>query len=362
MFDTIRVTTSLPVLQDREEELKQNESSAWVNRSEQLFHSFTKEWIDNINAHHRDSGFNATVKNGTLIQARASLPRLIHGSNGIQIKSADDLERSLDAFLAHLRFLNNGAQASDFKVSGLDLAINLLLDPRKVLPMHRNAKHPIIHRETQEYYNDPPAKLWGKPPHRFNDLNTVRFHGTRTTIVLYDKVREVLKIRRGDWPAYSQCTRVEIQLRNSKHIAKLLGFEDRDFITLDQLDIQTCYRAYRRILLEFDEIGTTPAFEPNFIPMLAILERHPETWKTIGMRPLDWYRTGVSARRFREVRRQVGKLQLERDDFRWADYLPVACMPDIVDIDEDGREHLISNPWSFPVRCLRTGIPGPQID
>lgn len=361
MLDTIRVKASIPVLSDREQELRRNESTAWTNRSEQVFHSHTKQWIEEINAHHRDSGFNATVNEGTLTKARASLPRLIHGSNGILIKTPDELLKARSAFLTCLSFLNNKAREDNFKITGLDLVLNFPLDPQELLALHRNAKHPMIHRETEEYYNAPVKKTWGKPPHVLNSLNTVRFHGTRTTIQLYDKVREVLKCKAHDWPEKSPCTRVEIQLRGAKHIAKQLRIQGRDFVTLDQLDFRTCYLAYRRILMGFDENGAVPTFKPDTVSFLAILEKHPETWESIGMRPLDWYRSTVAKRTFRETRRQVGKLQLELGQFRWADQLPMDHLPSIVDIDQDGREQLVHHPWNF--RCPTDGVPGvPSVD
>lgn len=359
MLDTIRVKTSLPVRSDREQELSQNESTSWINRSERVFHSHFKKWVEEINAHNRISGFNATVKDGTVTRARASFPRLLYGSNGHQIKMPSELERASWAFLNHLSFLTKQARPEDLRITGMDIAINLQLDPREVLPLHRNVKHPMIDRETEEYYNTPPEDRWGRPPHVLNTLNTVRFHGSRTTIQIYDKVREVLGKKSGTWPEQSQCTRVEIQLSGAKHIAKQLGFEGRDYLSVNDLNLPSCYLCLRRILMGFDDNGATPDFEPNLVSFLAILEQHPETWKTIGLRPIDWWKhsNNPKPKRFREVRKQVGKLQLKLEQFRWADHLPGDRLPDIVDIDEDGREIPISSPWNF--RCFPGRAPGP---
>jgi len=325
-----------------------------------MFHSFSETWHDEIRARHRDSGFKATVKDGTLTKAQASLPRLLHGSNGRLIKTPNELERASSAFVSHLWFLNHRATMDDLKIDRLDLVLNLPLDPRVVLPLHRYAKHPMIDLETQDYYNTPPKKRRGKRPYKLADLNTVRIHGSRTTIQFYDKVREILGGKSGDWPEHSRCTRVEIQLRGAKHIAETLGYKDRDCVRFDQLDFRACYLAYRRILMRFDENGSVPVFMPNNVSFLAILERHPETWKTLGdMRPIDWWRhsTGPSRKRFREVRRDVGKMLLELEQFRWADHLPEDRLPDVIEVGEDGSERRISSPWSFRII---SGLPGPM--
>lgn len=352
MIDSIRIKTSLPVLRDREEELQRNKSSLWANRSERMFYSHSETAHETTRAHNRESGFTANVKDGTLTKAKASLPRLLYGSNGKLIKTPDELESARHAFLAQVRVLNPAANMDDLKIDRLDLVLNLPLDPRVVLPLHRFAKHPMINRETELYFNTPPKNRMGKRPHRLSELNTVRLHGVRTTIQLYDKVREILGGKSGDWPEHSLCIRVEIQLRGAKHIAKQLGYRDRDYVTLDQLEFRDCYLAYRRILMEFDGNGAVPKFKPDLVSSLAMLERHPETWESLGgMCPLDWWRhtTSPSPKRFREVRKDVGKMMLELEQFRWADLLPYDRLPDLVEVEEDGSENVVPSPWSFRI-------------
>lgn len=360
MIDSIRIKTSLPVLRAREEELLRNDSSLWTNRSERTFHSHSGTRHEKTRTHNRQSGFTAYVKDGTLINAKTSLPRLLYGSNGKLIKTPDELESARHAFLAQVRSLNPEANMDDLKIERLDLVLNLPLDPRVVLPLHRFAKHPMVNRETELYFNATPKKRWGKPPHTLSELNTTRFHGSLTSIQLYDKVREILGGKSGDWPEHSLCTRVEIQLRGAKHIAQELGYRDRDYVRFDQLDFQTCYLAYRRILMEFEGNGGVPAFKPNISSFLAILERYPETWEALGgMSPLEWWRhaTSPSWKRFREVRREVGYMMLELEQFRWADHLPEDRLPDLIEVGEDGSERMISSPWSFRVM---SAFPGPM--
>lgn len=359
MIDSIKIKASLPVIRGREEELLRNESALWTNRSEQTFHSHSETWHKKTRAHDKNSGFTAYTKDGTLINAKASLPRLLYGSNGKLIKTPEELEIARHAFLAKVRVLNPNANMDDLKIDRLDLVFNLPCDPREVLALHRLLKHLMINLETELYFNTPPEKRWGKPPHRMSELNTVRLHGTRTTIQLYDKVREILGGKSGDWPEHSLCTRVEIQLRGAKHIAKQLGYRDRDYIRFDELDFRTCYLAFRRILMEFDGNGGVPSFKPDLVSTLAILERHPETWDLLGgMSPLDWWRhtTSPSWKRFREVRKNVGKMTLELEQFRWADVLPPDRLPDLVEVGEDGSENVVPSPWTFRIM---SGFPGP---
>lgn len=358
MLDTLRVkAASLPILSDRENELLQNESSAWVVRSGRLHHSYSDKLQETASVYHRDTGFYANITDGNIEGAQGSLPRLLNRPNGFQIKTPPELDAACGAFLYYLSFLNNSVRLEDLKVTRVDLVLNIPFAPRVVLAVHRNAKHPMIRRETELYHNDPPKKRWGNPPHYLDTLNTVRFHGTRTTISIYDKVREVLSCKGRPWPDHGKCTRVEIQLHGAKHIAIQLGLSLQEYVTPNQLEIERCYRAYRRILLQFEHVGCVPMFKADLASCLAVMEHHPEIWKTLGMRPMDWYRTskGVADKRFREVRSKVRKHQLQLHGFRWADVLPEDRLPDIVDVDHEGDEKLIPSPTSFPRSDMTAG-------
>ena len=183
-----------------------------------------------------------------------------------------------------------------------------------------------------------------------SSLRTVRFRGGNTVISLYDKLHQVHQARGVAHDERAHAVRVEVQLKGAEHIAKLFGFKRRGFITLADLNMETCYRTYRNILLRFENVAKVPTFAPDTASMLAILEHCPETWRhTGGLEPLDWYRQRkeLTDKHFRALRREVSLLQLGLQQFHWADLLPEHRLPDLVDIDGDGAATIILSPTCF---------------
>lgn len=349
MIDTIRGRTLTSLDETQVLRLRRNELSAWTTTYKGVFHSQPKEWVGRNSLYHKKTNLRAGLKDDKLEWVECSLPKMLSEQNGIQLKSPTDLHRSRAAFDTVMQTLMPRTFRSDVELDRLDLALNLHLDPRYVLAIHQHARHPRIRREVKRYYNEHPDSSFKDTPHQSNSLNTVLFDGVNTRILLYDKVRQT-KGFKGQWPEFSKCVRVEIQLKKKPHIAKLFGLADGDFMTLRRLDFQDCYRVYRKLLLEFEQVASIPAFQPNTASFLAILQQYPETWQALGgVEPLQWYRAakGVSKKQFGDRRREVRKLQLQLHDFHWADVLPEDRLPDIVDVDENGNEVLIPSPTPF---------------
>ena len=351
MIDTIRVVPLLPAYYSLRKEILSNNVHEWTAKSEEFTLSRTGSKKSSTRVIHTPTGFRASFDT-TLNWVEASLPRLNYGCNGYQLKNPLDLAIARCAFMERLRFLTQVTNEEMMKVRRLDLVLNLHCNPRILLSVHRGAGHPMIRRETELYHNHPPGKVRGQRQHEVDTLNTVRFQGACTTITLYDKVREVMARKNSDWPASIGCTRVEIQLRGAKHIAKVLGFSDCDYITLNQLNFKRCYAAYRDILLKFDQMASIPMFKPDLATCLAILEHYPDTWRTFGnLRPLDWYRTSknVTDRQFMHIRNEVRKLRGPVTRFSWSNLLPHDRYPAMVDVDPEGKEILIptSTPSNF---------------
>lgn len=350
MIDSISGVVSKPMTPECVNQIARNEHRAWTTTYTGAFHTTPQEWRGRFRAHHTETDLCAIFEDHTLDWVFCSLPKLLGQPNGWQLKSPSDLHRTRAAFDTIMQTLQFRTLRPEVKLTRLDLVLNLHLDPRHVLALHQHARHPEIRRETKRYYNALPDKKSKKVPFQMNMLNTVLFNGTKTRILLYDKVRETLKMK-GEWPEFSRCTRVEIQLKKQKHIAKVLGYPDREYVTLHQLEFERCYRAFRNILLEFDHVGRMPAFKPDIASCLAILQQYPETWQALGgVEPMLWYRAkkNVTDKVFGEMRRKVRKLQLQLHDFRWADVLPKDRLPDVVDVDADGNEQLIRSITSFP--------------
>ncbi|MGB0154557.1 MAG: hypothetical protein ACPGFB_11050 [Verrucomicrobiales bacterium] len=356
MIDTIAL--SLSKLPDWSvEELIKNEDTAYTFSAKSI--RLSQSGRDRVRA----TGWNSdnTIyfsfdEDGKLNRIEANLPKMLDATrgagkptNGIQIKTPEELNAAVAALLMEVRKFRSDIQLTDLAVARLDLVLNLNLNPREVLPIHRLARHPRVRRETEAYSNL--NRTW-KPKlcHPFEDLNTVRFGGVKTVICLYDKVRQILSKKGKDWPDEVNCTRVEVQLKKKQHIADLFDLSESKFLTLDQLNFQNCYHTYRNVLCQFNQMGRIPKFACDQTTLIAILELTPESWHaTGGIRPLDWYRQakGVSRKTFNAMRRKVGHLVMEQKAFHWDTILPPHQLPDLVDVDRDGREQFIPSPWSM---------------
>jgi hypothetical protein len=121
-------------------------------------------------------------------------------------------------------------------------------------------------------------------------------------------------------------------------------------VFLDELSVEKCYHVFRDILIQFDPVNQFPKAKPNTTTLLAILEKHPETWPTIGnVNPLDWYRATkrISDRQFAELRRNVAKLQFAFTGFSWSKFLPEDRLPQLVDFNHNGQACMIQHLPAF---------------
>lgn len=351
MIDTINTVVSQPLDPTTLSEIQRNQHRAWTTTYSGAFLSGPEEFRTTFRAKHIATDLRAGMEEDTLNWVHCSLPKLLDQPNGKQLKNSFDLHRTRAACDTIIQTLHPRARTLRplMKLTRLDLALNLPLNPRYILAIHQHARHPRIRRETELYYNDPPNGAAGGIPYQRNSLNTVVFNGAKTRISLYDKARKEIGFSR-EWPDFSKCIRVEIQLKTQKHIAKLFGREEQGFVTLEELCFEQCYRVFRMIMMEFEKVAKMPAFKPNMATLLAILQHYPETWEALGgVEPLQWYRTtkGITDKQFGDTRRKIRKLHLQLHNFRWAEVLPEDKLPDIVDVDENGIETLIPSPTSF---------------
>ncbi|MAS93071.1 MAG: hypothetical protein CMO55_07725 [Verrucomicrobiales bacterium] len=358
MIDTIGLRPSiLPA--EPVEDLLRNRHPDWSFWADRIAHSHLDDIRIKARGKHRQNEvFVAFDEHGKLVYVQANLPRLLHLSrgkdlgNGIQIKTPEELVVAKASLLQTVRWFRHDLLEKDLPLGRLDLAATLAQNPRVILPVHRHARHPRIRRETQSYYNLPPEEKEKHKvaPHVMSELNTVRFHGTYTTISIYDKVREALRKIRKPWPKEIDCVRVEIQLHRLKKIAEAFGMKHRKFLTLEDLDFELCYRGFRSLLCQFQETATLSDFDHKIESYIAILENHPETWYHFGnLSPLDHYRITKNPAEsyFKGFRRRVGGLQMQFLPFQWSEILPEDRLPELVDVTLDGREIHIPSPWSF---------------
>lgn len=347
MIDTIALKASKRPSGGVMEELRSSRIADWTTRSEELKLSATGMSRKSLRAYNKARGQMAAFdNNGLLSRFEGSAATRLYGTNGIQLKSESDVITARSALLQDARYFVMGLEEVDLVVRRLDLALTIHTAPI-LLDLHRHAVHPMVRREKVLYYNMGKSVRTEEP---MSSLRTVRFGGVNTVIQFYDKLHQVHHKRGEAHDERAHAVRVEVQLKGAKHIAKLFGFKHRDFITLADLNLKASYGVYRDILLRFENVAKVPMFEPNIVSMLAIMERHPQTWRDIGgLEPLDWYRRdkGLSDKHFRALRREVSLLQLALAQFRWADLLPENRLPDLVDIDGFGAATIIPSPTCF---------------
>jgi hypothetical protein len=338
MIDTFAANLEARLHPGVPEALKHREMSEWnlISDGRRLV---GKRLEDRVVAVHKLTGLRVVLSGAILRRIEMSFPRLVPLCPERQCRNEADMSFRWDNLFAILATLGPNMRHRHFTFTRIDLALTLDLNPRQVLPLHRNARHRLIRRETECYYNDRPGVARkGKVPYRMDTLNSVVFNGSYMRISLYDKVSEVCKYLT-EVPDFPTGLRVEIQIKQARRIAALFGKRPGTSVSITDLSLAKCYGVYRDILGRFETPrGRRPA-KLDLASCLDILERHPESWQNLsGMRPLDAYRlfNEVGDEQFRRMRRDVSAVEFGLEGFLWSDVLPANRLPAMVDIGTAG--------------------------
>ena len=283
-------------------------------------------------------------RHGELYKISGEMPRLIgHLSNGINLKGPVDLESVRGAVKQRLKEIAGIEYWSlpHLTLTRLDLTLNLNYSPGTMLALHRHARHPMIRKETKGYESDKTDYM--------TSLNSVIWPGIRTVISMYDKKEQIYKRGRRGSSFNSTATRVEVQLRSAKHIAKQMPWANRSVLDLADLSFDDGYRAFRNILLKFPKGMAAQSQRPSLTLLLALLDKYGPLDELGGMDAMGWYRAHCGIRSYQRRRKQVGEVQSgmlneSLEPFSWEDVLPAIRLPDVVDVNHDGEETLIPSP------------------
>lgn len=186
-----------------------------------------------------------------------------------------------------------------FHFTRVDLVYQFRGDPAKFVLAHRHARHPRIRGKV----------------HNYSDRSLV-FKGSEMRITIYDKLREITG-KNGD------VTRVEIRL-GGRRLKEELGAGE----LVTSLNFNTCYQAYRRILMGFQPVSIPEA--SGIAQLLAVSER--ERWTSNGVSAFDIYASGLCERQIRRLRSAMANLRPEVHSFDWSTLLPAEGPPPPVDI------------------------------
>lgn len=229
---------------------------------------------------------------------QASLSRVHFGSNGILIKTPEQLAAAQCSVLREAQGLLDPFQASDLKVTRIDLALNLCYAPSMLMLLHRHARHPSVRRPTRDYYSSQGSTLWGR--------------GDECQFKFYDKEAEVAKHSGRKPVGESQSTRVEVSLRRRQLLNRLCV---PDPLRFDQLEFWSLYRCWRTFLCEFESVSAEPIKCSQ--TSLYIASLLASNTKLIGgMDPWDHYCQGKSSSMIRQKRREVIPFSGEMRDSR----------------------------------------------
>jgi hypothetical protein len=244
------------------------------------------------------SGYHAYGNGDEVKYHRASLPRLLHGNNGMLIKSQAELNAGRDLLQQKACEICN-ATFGNLHFTRVDLVWQFRGDTAGFILAHRNARHPRIRRGASFY-----------------ESRSMAFKGSQMRISIYDKSREKFK-HDGD------IVRVEVQLKG-RVLKELLGNGDR----VTKLDFNTCYQAYRRILLGFIPSPVTNV--STVAEFLSIAER--EGWQSGGVPAFDLYTRELSPRQIRRIQKDMASCRPAVHKIDWSELLPADGPPTPIEL------------------------------
>lgn len=249
------------------------------------------------------TGYHAHGQSSEYKHHRASLPRLLHGSNGKLIKTQSELDAGLSLLLQKAGELGEPS-TPDFHFTRVDLVWQFVGDTAVYIQAHREARHPRIRRDPTRY-----------------ESRSLALEGSEMRITMYDKMRELYKHN-------GNIVRVEIQLKG-KRLKEELG--NGNLVT--ELDFGRCYQAYRRIMMGFT---TEKVPRAGTIAELLAIGEH-EGWKSGGATQFEIYSNRLGVRQVMRIREAMSAFRPVVFDIDWAEILPPDGPPPPVEIGPDGQ-------------------------
>lgn len=246
------------------------------------------------------TGYHGYGEHGELRYHRASLPRLLHGRNGKLLNSQVEVDAAMNLLQQKAAEICNFNYDVDH-FTRVDLVWQFRGDAADFILAHRNTRHPRIRRGPSFY-----------------EARSMAFTGSELRIAMYDKTLERHK-QNGD------VVRVEVQLRG-RVLKELLGNGDR----VTRLDLNTCYQAYRGIMLGFQPSPITEV--SSIAQFLALGER--EGWQAGGIPAFDLYAKNLCPKQVFRLKRDMAACRAEVFKLDWSQLLPADGPPAVVEVGE----------------------------
>jgi len=275
---------------------------------------------------HRDPFIRITGRDGKLNRVTCHLPEILHGYNGVQIKSQRELDQALAILLLIVAEIADNIFLENFL--RIDFAFNIPCDPGQTLNALKGVRHPLIRKTATSYQN-----------------NGMQLKGVNYTLSLYSKSH-----RRTDKSGFphdrhfspgDNHLRVEVQAKTKAAVRKLF---DAPYRTLDFATLWASARKFIAML----PAGTRSGDPCTLFAALALLEqnniRHPN-----GLTAIEWWMAGKEPETIRKELRKIRAIQHTWSPFSLVDLIPETPPVDFLDVLRDGSTRMASaNPSPTP--------------
>ena len=273
-----------------------------------------------LEGYHEETSLYVYGTTDTVLSWTVSLPGVLHGFNGVQLKSDAEIQQAFMDVESILNQISSPSLLSE-PFRRLDIAMNLSHpEPDRLLLALRIAGHPWIRSATERYAH-----------------GCIRFPGSETVFQAYWKRRpwrDGYKHRGWNTPGV---LRIEIQLKTGDKIAEFLDVHEPAVV---DLPIRTVlYQRFRDFMLKFP--SSEQVSSPCTMAALLALCESQDVRLPGGMTVMDWHRRDVSPSGYSKMRKQVAEHTTQFLSIDWAEILPADRIPETVDVHLDGTTTLV---------------------
>ncbi len=250
-----------------------------------------------------------------------SLPGILHGFNGIQIKRIEEYQLAIEKARSILSSIC-GHQVTFGQIRRFDFAYNIPCDPQYFLRAFRIARHPWITKDSCQYRN-----------------NSTQLMGKNYTFSIYDKTHQRQNKagfpHDGPLPIGGKSLRIELQAKTKNAVRRLYGTRPEEPVYI--IDPVQAWGAFRDAFLIFP-IATVPATKCSEKALIALCERSGVTLPD-GTPVYDWWAIGKDRETIRKARRQIISYSFPSEGFDLKQLLPERWPTRFIDVHRNGSEH-----------------------
>lgn len=291
-------------------------------------------------ARHQPSGLMATGIKGVITRIHCSLPKVLHGTNGICLKY-DELGLACDRVDRLLSEISLEEERT-WELLRWDFAIQIRCDVPRTIALYRQAKHREIRRSSTMYFKEDTRQL-----------NSIQWCGKDVSISLYDKGAELNSKSKGTRFPKGEVLRLEVSLKNKAAIKKKIpaspSAEVRKLFPNQPVQFHlpgyfVAWRIFREVICQLDPPPTESIGQFSLLGLIAECER-ADLMLSNGMTALEWYGRHRDPDTLRKTCKKVEGLKRSEIGWRLDRALPLNAPPELVDLHLDGRMEIVPSPF-----------------